>query len=163
MRSNNSVSKIKRYATNFRKAKDMALDNDEFINIQTFRNFPNDCCDLTCDLLAQYLSEHGIQTYQINGVCKMDEQWHHVWLVAEDGIVIDITSDQFINRLVSENEVNPVHVGSENIIHKLFCVNRTSEINTIFTDPNQFTDFDGQPNIRQKKLIKVYEIISKYL
>lgn len=36
----------------------------------------------------------------------------------ENGIVIDITGDQFIGRLVTETEVKAVHVGGEGTVHK---------------------------------------------
>ena len=47
-------------------------------------NFTNDCCGHTCDLLSQYLLEHGIETRQVNGTCRENSEWHHVW---EEGTV----------------------------------------------------------------------------
>jgi hypothetical protein len=43
-----------------------------------------------------------------------------VWLITEDRIVIDITTDQFIGEPVSEDEVEAMHVGREGTIHKMF-------------------------------------------
>ena len=114
-------------------------------------------------MLSQYLLEHGIETRQVNGTCRKDSHWHHVWLETEDGIVIDITGDQFIGRLVTAKEVEAVHVGQEGTVHKIFCVNRVLEITTIFTDPNEYTDFGGRPSAYQQRLIDVYEIVRSYL
>ena len=95
------MKKIERIARQFRNALDAAWEDDMFRNLYPFNNFPNDCCGHTCDLLSQYLLEHGIETRQVNGTCRKDSQWHHVWLETENGIVIDITGDQFIGRLVT--------------------------------------------------------------
>lgn len=151
-------------ARHFRNAIDIAIKNDEFREIYPFYNFPNDCCDFTCDLLGQYLLEKGIATHQVNGVSKFDESWHHVWLKTNDGVLIDITGDQFIGR-ISQLTENPeaVYVGKEAEIHNIFCRERRNASNTNFIDENEFTSFDKQPNPRQKTLIKLYDIISQYL
>ena len=81
---------------NFRNAIDEAKARREFNSRSCLFRFPDDCCDMTCDLLAEYLREHGIYTFQINGKHKYDNQWHHVWLETDDGIVIDITDDTVI-------------------------------------------------------------------
>ena len=137
------MKKIERIARQFRNALDAAWEDDMFRNLYPFNNFPNDCCGHTCDLLSQYLLEHGIETRQVN--------------------VIDITGDQFIGRLVTAKEVEAVHVGEEGTVHKIFCVNRVPEITTIFTDPNEYTDFGGRPSAYQQRLIDVYEIVRSYL
>ena len=148
----------------FRNAIDTAKENDEFRLIYPFCRFPNDCCEHTCDLLGQYFLERGIITYQVNGTFKYDEFWHHVWLRTKDGIVIDITGDQFIGR-ISQLIKKPkaVYVGEEGEIQKLFCMNRHIEFNTNFTDEDKFTSFNKQPNSRQNTLIQIYEIICRYL
>ena len=154
---------IERLAKEFRYATKAACENGEMRKHPPFSGFPNECCDLTCDLLGQYLFENNIETYQMNGKCKYDAKWHHVWLLTKDEIVIDITGDQFINKLVSPKEVKEVHVGIEGKIHRIFDLERKPEKNTVFTDPNKFTDFGGRPNKRQKTLMEVYEIICQYL
>ena len=54
-------------------------------------------------------------------------------------------------------------MGQEGIVHKIFCVNRVSELTTIFTDPNEYMDFGGRPSAYQQRLIDVYEIVRSYL
>lgn len=154
---------IAELARQFRNALDAAWEDDMFRNLYPFDNFPNDCCGHTCDLLSQFLLEHGIETRQVNRTCRKDSQWHHVWLKTENGTVIDITGDQFIGRLVIAKEVEAVHVGEEGIVHKIFCVNRVSKITIIFTDQNEYTDFGGRPSVYQQRLIDVYEIVRSYL
>lgn len=137
------MKKIERIARKFRSALDAAWEDGMFRNLYPFNNFPNDCCGHTGDLLSQYLLEHGIKTNQINGTCRDDSQWHHVWLITEDGTVIDITGDQFIGRLVTEEDIEAVHVGEEGTVHKLFCVNRVPERTTIFIERMNIRILEG--------------------
>ena len=157
------MNKMEILVRQFRLALDTAWEGGMFRKLYPFNNFSNDCCGHTCDLLSQYLLEHGIETKQVNGTYINDNQWHHVWLITENGIVIDITGDQFIGKLVTEEEVDIVHVGEENAIHKLFCINRHEESVTNFTDPNEYMDFGGRPSAYQQRLIDVYEILNSYL
>ena len=157
------MREIKRLANNFRNAIDTAFEKGELRKYPLFSRFPNECCDLTCDLLGQYLLESGIETYQVNGAYINDISWRHVWLVTIDSIVIDITGDQFINKLNTINKINPVYVGLEGEIQKKFCIKRQIEENTEFLAANVLTGFKGTPNPRQKVLREVYSIILKYL
>lgn len=149
--------------TQFRNAIDEAKNKDRFRNLYPFYKFPDDCCGHACDLLGQYLQEHGVMTSQMKGTCKYDENWHHVWLLTGNRMVIDITEDQFIGKLVTEDQVEKVHIGSEGIVQRLFCMSRVSQENTIFTDSNKFNGFGGIPDAYQKRLIDLYEIICEEL
>ena len=51
------MRKLIRLTTKFRNALDTACENDE-LRIHPFSIFPRECCDLTCDLLGQYLLEN---------------------------------------------------------------------------------------------------------
>ncbi len=149
---------------NFRKAIDKAKKDGKFKYLCPFNNFPKECCQHASDLLAQYLFEKGIKTTQENGVCKFDETWHHVWLLTEDFIVIDITGDQFIG-IIPELKEKPksVYIGEEGELQKLFCLNKVIQANTNFISKNEFTGFNKQPNLYQKRLIEIYEIICQYI
>lgn len=147
----------------FRHAIDDAKLKRAFNRSSCLFSFPVDCCDMTCDLLAEYLREHGIHTFQINGKHIYDNQWHHVWLNTFDGVVIDITGDQFNEMEGFSNKISGVWVGDENEVHEIFCVDREREENTNFTDPLLFNNFGGIPNFRQKRLIDAYRIIKEYL
>ena len=137
----------------FRDAIDIAKESGEFRTIYPFFKFPKDCCDYTCDLLGQYLSERGIITHQVNCVSKYNESWHHVWLETSDGILIDITADQFIEKISQLNEIpKAVYVGEKGQIHKIFCMNRTIEPNTNFVDKNKFTTFQWRTQILDRIL-----------
>lgn len=48
--------------------------------------------------------------------------------------------------MVSEDEVEEVHVEREDTIHKMFCYDRESQDNTIFTDINRYNSFGGCPD-----------------
>lgn len=46
------MKNIEILARQFRKALDMAYDDNMFTNMYPFNHFPKDCCEHTCDLLA---------------------------------------------------------------------------------------------------------------
>ena len=154
---------LKQKAIRFRNAINQAKKRGALDRHSTFSKFPDDCCDMTCDLLGQYLLESGIETYQINGVNKYDSNWHHVWLVTTEGVIVDITGDQFIGKILNDGDVDPVHVGREGIVHKIFCIKQEREENTRFVDPRDYTGFDGRPSFRQERLIRLDNAIRKYL
>ena len=154
---------IKQKAIKFRNAIYRAKRHGDLDWHSTFSKFPDDCCDMTCDLLGQYLLESGIETYQINGVNKYDSSWHHVWLVTTEGVIVDITGDQFVGKILNEDDVDPVHVGREGIVHKIFCMKQEREENTRFVDPRDYSDCGGRPSFRQERLIRLNSAIRKYL
>lgn len=147
-------------AERFRRAIDIAIDNRELI-MYPFYRFPDNCCDMTCDLLSQYFIENGIQTMHINGVHVDDCQWHHVWLQTMDGIVVDITADQFSERKKMPSDIPAVYVGGEGAIHKIFCKNRQIEGPTDFE--KSICDSLGIPNKCKQDLFTAYTIIKRYL
>lgn len=157
------MRKIQELSRQFRNAIEEAYGRGEFRKFSLYSHFPNECCDLTCDLLGQFLFENGIDTFQINGIYKFDEQRRHVWLMTFDDTVIDITGDQLENVISSIKEIPQVYVGNEGELYREFFNERNVEENTIFTDPKEFNGFGGCPDERQKTLIKLYEIICQYL
>lgn len=52
----------------FREAMDKAKAAGDLDFDSTFRRFPNGCCGDTCDLLAEYLLQHGVKTNYVCGV-----------------------------------------------------------------------------------------------
>ena len=59
------MKEIEQFATQFRRAIDLALEAGEFDNDSIYRRFPRACCGDTSDLLAQYLldkSDYGISS-----------------------------------------------------------------------------------------------------
>ncbi|MDD3663035.1 MAG: hypothetical protein PHT84_04155 [Candidatus Pacebacteria bacterium] len=91
-------------AARFRVAIEKALNTGEFLSDSVFREFPSGCCGFTSDLLAKHLRESGVETQYISGNYKYG--WtgrSHAWLETYDGVVIDITRDQF------KNDPEPLH------------------------------------------------------
>lgn len=79
--------------------------------IREMATFPRGCCTYASDLLQRYLFEQGIFTWYISG--KYGYGWRtesHAWLETEDGIVIDITGDQYSFKRLKFTE--PVYVGT---------------------------------------------------
>ena len=157
------MKRLERLVRNFRNAIDTAGEEDRFINYPPFNKFTEGCCEHTSDLLCQYLLENGIKTYLVRGERKATLKECHVWLELVDEIVIDITEDQFINKLVKADEADIVRIGREGKVQKNFFVKRVKLDQTNFTNPEQFSGFGGQPNAYQKRLIEVNEIIREYL
>jgi len=106
-------------AVTFRAAILEAKYNREFDSRDRMGNFPDGCCDDSCDLLSHYLyTIYDIDTKQGNGIYRDNDPnntTNHTWLAMDDGTIIDITVDQFefFSRLGEE-----VYVGKENPFYK---------------------------------------------
>lgn len=112
----------------FRKAIEDAC-SDDMLNFYPFYKFPDSCCDMSSELLAQFLLDIGIETIMINGESKAGE--HHVWLVTTRGNkVIDITADQFNKRTDIGVISLPIIYGEPTLIHTYFNYNNQAEIPT---------------------------------
>ena len=95
------MKEIKQFATQFRRAIDLALEAGEFDNDSIYCRFPRACCGDTSDLLAQYLLDKGIKTDYVCGTYwgKPDGNGQsHAWLMVDKHIIIDITGDQFSGK-----------------------------------------------------------------
>ena len=60
----------------------------------SFQSFPRGSCGDTCDLLAKWLEENGQTGFYY--VCGWRQGGSHAWL-ERDGIILDITADQFVD------------------------------------------------------------------
>lgn len=132
----------------FRQAIDIAKANRKFNYRDRFSRFPNGCCDDACDLLGKYLLGKGIHTVQIQGTFRDGDPEHttgHAWLQLDDGIIIDITGDQFRYDELFLKFNQPVYVGGISEFHSLFEIDRT------------VSNCDVDRNSRLKE---IYEIIS---
>lgn len=59
-----------------------------------FNNFPNGACGASADLLGRYLRQGlGLDAQYVSAE-RDEDNWSHAWTVI-DGIIIDITADQF--------------------------------------------------------------------
>ena len=140
----------------FRKAIEYAVSYQMFPSDDRMSRFPKGCCDDACDLLGMYLKMNGIKTRQILGTFRDDNLEHiqnHAWLLMDNGIIIDITGDQFSDRKELLNYNTKTFVSTEDSFHKLFRERKTVE-NIDF----QSSTVDGT-----KRLKKDYAIIMKCL
>lgn len=143
----------------FRNAINLAYDKNEFFRKCPFDQFPRGCCGDASILLAQFLLNHGVETMYVCGnYYGVDEEKRqsHAWLQLENGIIIDITGDQFkYNKKFLENDV-PVYFGRINTFYKLFKIDKRSDIRR--SVPLNRFDEDGH-----SKLLNLYNIILKYI
>lgn len=123
MISENEIEKIvKKIRTAIEDAK-TARESGEF-----FRRFPVGQCGHTSDVLAQYFIDNGIGpiTY-VNGTYYGDDWediWSHTWLLI-DGLVVDITGDQFkFHEKPLQNNIH-VYIGPMTEWYYLFEVARS--------------------------------------
>lgn len=155
MDKNNALYQI---AANFRRAIEIAKDAGEFDDDIAFSHFPRGCCGDTCCLLGHHLLESGIQTYYVSGTYG---QWDspsyqsHAWLKTEDGIIVDITGDQFQNKVEFCNYAIRVYVGEVDDFHDLFYVNEHNVRISASLDKIHCLDDNRYPNL--------YKSIAKYI
>lgn len=87
--------------------------------------FPRGCCDDTADLFAHYLyQKYGIVSLRVDGSYHDGDPEHncgHSWQEVE-GLIIDLTGDQFKYDPVFLNYDQEVYIGSLDKFHALFEV-----------------------------------------
>ena len=150
------MKNIKKLAEQFRKAMDIAKDLGDFNNNPALCQFPCGCCTVASGLLAQFLLENGIQTYEFYGTYRDENEIQsHEWLLTKDDMIIDITGDQFKYNPIFLNYDVPVYVGIMDDFHKLF--ERDQEY---IHENTGLTSFSG--TIRQS-LSMVYNKIISYV
>jgi hypothetical protein len=95
-------------ATAFRAAIEEAVRIGELRELNTF---PRGCCSYASDLLQRYLIEqYGFFNWYMSG--RYGYGWDaesHAWLETQDGIVIDITGDQYAFKKLKFTI--PVYIG----------------------------------------------------
>ncbi len=149
---NDDLKILYEHALAFRNAIIMAISDGE-INDLCLRNFPRGCCTFASDLLQHYLIDKNIKTYYVSG--KIGDGWDgdsHSWLETEDGIVIDITGDQYSDNKNLTFD-NPVYIGPrEDGFHNLFKI----------TDSTEYI-VNNDPFIEKTKNELIYEIVIRYI
>ncbi|GAA0736780.1 hypothetical protein Drose_35940 [Dactylosporangium roseum] len=64
------------------------------LRMVSLAEFPKGSCGDACELLGQFLADSGLGDWQYRSG-KRDEPFHtHAWL-EQDGLILDITADQF--------------------------------------------------------------------
>lgn len=84
--------------------------------------FPKACCGDTSNLLAAYLADHGFRDFTyVMGYFKKSGGPSHAWLEGH-GLVIDITGDQFADRV--SDAPQPVCVSTKRAWHDQYFVDQ---------------------------------------
>lgn len=144
-------------AAKFRNGIIKANLNGEFKNDGFIERFPNGNCGIACNLLGRYfLERYGVRSWYTSGQVRNDS---HVWLTLEDECIVDITGDQYKNRLGILFYDKPIYVGKMDMFHRQFKLNdKPVEIT-----PNEWTpDWLGEDALQLRNR-KAYEIILKYI
>ena len=107
----------------FRTAIERAKREGEFDSDPTLKHFPKACCGSASSLLAKFLYENGIYTYEINATKHGEISWDnqsHTWLMLENGCILDITGDQFKSDEEFLCYSERVYYGEIDEFHQLF-------------------------------------------
>lgn len=138
MRNQDIYSIAVAFRTKILKAK----HNRKFDRRDRMSNFPHGCCDDSCDLLSHYLhTTYGIYTEQRNGTYRdnnPDNTTNHAWLIMADGIIIDITADQFD---FLPRDADGVYVGKENLFYSRLDRIQTYENCNIMQNERLWNDY----------------------
>lgn len=117
------INEIKELAKKFRYATDAAFKCGALGRNYPFDRFPHECCDDMCDLFGQFLFEKEVFVTKVHGIYRYDNWEHkypHVWLLLNDGTIIDLTGDQYKNNEIMLNYDIPCYVGKPDKLHKIF-------------------------------------------
>ena len=139
----------------------LAVKNGDFLSDKNFCEFPRGCCSYASSLLGVWLYDNGINTYDVSGKYEDDHDFQsHEWLETEDGIVIDITRDQFKDSKAPYQCKDRVYVGERDDICELFREYANSQDKKIYLaiDPDTRTELG-----HEHKLSERYDIIMKYM
>ena len=140
-------AEIVQYANEFRTAVETAQKHNEFSEFNPLANFPFGCCGIASELLAAYLLERGIKSTVGFGWSIEPNSSSHAWLIV-DGVIVDITGDQF-NDDANYNVQNPrVYVGGMDYFHELFQVYDYKV--------QEFVDFINKEDIFSYNKVKKY-------
>ena len=137
-------------ASAFRTAIEEAIKAGD---IQEMATFPCGCCSYASDLLQRYLVEqYEFFTWYMSG--RYGYGWDaesHAWLETQDGIVIDITGDQYRNKELQFTE--PVYIGPrDDDFHNKFKLDNPVPYSR-YADP-----FGGEQDFDRR-----YEAVLQYL
>lgn len=115
-----NIQRIRKIAEIFRLAIDEASEYGELKGYM--RSFPKGCCDYVSEFFMKYLREcYNFDVIQVRG--KRGYGWDgdsHTWLETENGILIDLTGDQYNNRQDDMFYDVRVYVGRGDSFHDKF-------------------------------------------
>lgn len=154
-----SRTEIYNLAKRFRPSIDQAITDGAFDNDSDFMGFPSGRCGYTSELLAKWLHENGVETLYMSG--QYGYGWNsqnHAWLETYDGLVIDITRDQFKHRRGKLYSNDKVYVGEQDTFRNAFRLDKPVPG---YVERNQMK-LMGETKLQQD-FRRRYEIISQYL
>ena len=143
-------------AYRFRLAIEMCLDNNELVGTLMLK-FPHGSCSYCSELLQRFYMENEIETLYVTGDHFCPES--HAWLETSEGIIIDITGDQYRN---CQNEFFcdcPVYVGPKDSFHAAFgkCIKTPY----IAKDKDPFDSFDRLEDNKEKDYEAILQRMQK--
>ena len=151
-------SRITELATQFRTAIEAAKMAGEFDSDFLFPKFPQACCGDATELLGQYFLENGIKSKYVCGNRYFEDPEEgtqsHAWLLIGN-LIVDITGDQFADRISYYNYDKKVYVGTGDAFHDLFEVEER--------DIEVFSGLESYNKICRTRLLYLYQKIKRYI
>lgn len=142
----------------FRTAIERANREGELDSDPTLKYFPKACCGSASPLLAKFLYENGLYTYEINGIKRGEISWDnqsHTWLMLENGHIIDITGDQFKSDMEFLCYSEKVYCGEMDEFHQLFDYAES--------DVHEYSDCTEIVGKVGEQYLKMYNAILAYI
>ncbi len=157
-----NIAEIRMLAQSFREGIERAVKSGS-ISSRTTKStmpyFPKGCCEVASDLLAQYLLENGVHTKSVHGEYDYDDwenKFPHTWLETDEGVIIDITADQFVGKKVFDTfTLLPCYVGLDRGFYSLFNEDYREEAF------QGLSSCDG--DFYRRNVDSLYEIILKHI
>ena len=130
---------IQRLSKTFRNSIDNLYNEGVFKDSPAMRNFPAGSCGYVSEMLGEYLKRNGIEMLYVTGVHK-DQS--HAWLVdeASNGLIVDITGDQFRDNPEYAFYDKSVYVGLVDEVHSVFDIRSHMDVG-LGKDPQQYVDY----------------------
>ena len=151
---------LEKEARSFRKAILRVNENGGFsadsFHQDNMDHFPYDCCDDVSDLFSQFLLEkYKICCYRVRGSyydSKIEKFCCHVWLEFE-GLIIDLTGDQFLKDSALKVKCSDVYVDKEGAFHRQFK-DKKNDISC---------GIENYSGICRERMNKIYKLIIEHM
>lgn len=126
-----NLDDLEEIAVAYRATLERVLANRSDVGVE-LSSFPGGACEITSIMLGHYLQELGVKDVKkvtasrnFRDYAYEDERYSeqgHVWLIINNGTIIDITADQF------DDFDQPVYVADISGFHETFTIKSRKDI-----------------------------------
>lgn len=147
-------SELHEIATRFRRAIETRQSSLRLFWLRD--GFPKGCCREASDMLGVFLHDRFAKEATV--VCGQLNDHSHAWLVI-DGLIVDITADQFLDRFPN---AKPVIVSSDSAMHAQFReIGRSCPVLLGAGDPDNEFAADARHDYRV--IVRAFDSLIEYM